>query len=291
MYTDVYVDVLLLINLSMDAVSLLITSRLCAQMARPWRIFAAASIGAVYSLISLFIPLTVYFEVLIFLAVSVLMSCISFKPESLEETVKVSLVLFISSAMLGGVMSAMYEMLSGLLGEMFGEHSDQAVISPAMLFILGAVSFFAAMFLCRLHGSGNCPDMGVIEIKMLGKTAICKGFFDSGNLLSDPLSGRPVVVVRESCIRSILPSYSITGHFHMGLEHLGRMSDRERARFRLIPAKGIGGGAHLCGFVPDELTLEYTYKGKSRRKDTNAIVAVVSDNDVDVECIIPASIV
>ena len=291
MYTDVYVDVLFLINISMDAVSLLITSRLCAQSARPWRILAGASAGAVYSVVSVFLPLTGYFDIIVFLCVSVLMSCITFRPDTLRETGRISLVLFISSALLGGVMSALYGVLGNMLGKMLGETSGGVVLSPALFFLLGGVSFIAAMFLCRLHGSGNCPDSGEIEIKIWGKSTRCKGIFDSGNLLCDPLSGRPVIVVKESCVRPISLCGIRDARLCSGMARLDSMTDRERSRFRLIPARGIGGEAYLCGFVPDGLTLEYSHKGRRRRKQTNAIFAVVPDSDIDVECIIPASIV
>ena len=188
-------------------------------------------------------------------------------------------------------MSALYSMLNSMLGEMLGAQSEGALLSPALFFALGAVSFFAAMFLCRLHGSGNYPDTGEIEIKLWGKSAICIGIIDSGNLLSDPLSGRPVVVVRNSCVSMITGSYRMYGQPHIGKDTLGNMTDKERVRFRLIPAKGIGGTAYLYGFVPDELTLKYEYKGKTKLKETNALFAVVNDEDIDCECIIPRALI
>lgn len=288
MYTDVYVDVLFLINLSMDAVSLVITSRLCSLGTTPLRIFFAACIGAVYSVVSVFISFGTYFEIPVFIAVSVLMGCVAFRPDSLGETTKISLVLFISSAILGGVMSALYGVLSGLLGDITEHSSDEAAISPWLFFVLAGVSFFAAVFLCRLHGSGNYPDSGEIEIKLWGKTLRCKGIFDSGNLLRDPLSGRPVVVVRRSRVGSVMPLVLRRG---WGADNLGLMSDKERARFRLIPAKGIGGASYLCGFLPDGLAVEYTRKGRTVRKDTNAIFAITEDRDMEVECIIPSVVI
>ena len=46
MYTDVYVDVLFLIDFSMDAVSLFLCARLCALPIRFWKICLGAVIGA-----------------------------------------------------------------------------------------------------------------------------------------------------------------------------------------------------------------------------------------------------
>ena len=289
MYTEVYVDVLFLINFSMDAVSLFVTARLCALKSNIWFISLAAGIGAVYSVLALFIELAAIFETITFVSVSLIMVSVGFRPSDIRETLKTSSVLFISSALLGGLMSALYSIMADLL-KGANYTSDTSYLTPSLIIILAIVSLCASLFLTRLHGTGNLPDFGEVEIVLWNEKKTLRGVFDTGNLLTEPLSGRAVIIVKASCLRGIVSDFFIKEA--LSADTLPRLlTDRERVRFRLVPAKGIGGSTYLYGLIPDGLTVIYTCRSKIKKCKRDAVIAVMRDDSEEFECIIPSSII
>ena len=291
MYTDVYVDVLFLINFSMDALSLFVTARLCSMKAGVFRLSLAALIGALYSVVVLFFGIAVVFEIVTFISISVIMVCVAFKPLGIREIFKTSGVLFISSALLGGTMSAFYSVLSNFFRNTSDVSEDDSLISPILVLVLALISLCTSLLLTKLHGSGKLPDCADVEIVFLKKKRRLRGIFDSGNMLTEPLSGRPVIPVRASCLRGIVSNSFIKTSLSRETE-VDKITDiNERSRFRLIPAKGIGGSTYMHGLIPDSVTLIYSYRGKERVIQRDAVIALMRENEADVECIIPSSII
>jgi hypothetical protein len=96
------------------------------------------------------------------------------------------------------------------------------------------------------------------------------GLVDSGNLLTEPLSGKPVILVRQKEILPLLPREA--------LGCLERKTDESklpmymRRKIRVILARGAVGEQILFGYLPDDI---YLY-GKEREKNKYAVDAVLA---------------
>ena len=238
----------------------------------------------------MFFDLAALFETVTFICISLIMVSVALRPSGIREAIKASSVLFISSALLGGIMSALYSVMSDMF-EGINISSGGSNLTPATRIILSAVSLCGSLFLTRLHGTGRLPEYGEGEVVIWKKKKILRGVFDTGNLLTDPLSGRAVIVVKASCLRGIISNSFINAATSGDAAISHSITDRERARFRLIPAKGIGGSTYLYGLVPDSITVIYTYKGKTKRCERDAVIAFIQGDDTDFDCIIPSSII
>ena len=292
MYTDVYADVLFLINFSMDAIALYVSARLCAAKITAKRIALGAIVGGVYSVLSIFLNLGFGLELFVFLLVCLLMCAIALYPDTLFEAVRYSGVMFVSSSLIGGVMSASYSAFNSIVSDSM-KNSEKAVISPLVFSLLACFSMAAALFLCRLHGSGSLPDKAEVSVCFFGKSVTVCGILDSGNMLKDPLSGRSVIVMSSDALSHILSKRFIEAANKADLRAADLLSERERKRFRLVPSSSIGGNGYLFGVIPDELKITYTKKGKILSVRRDAVVASVPQNSLgrDTKCVIPQSII
>ncbi len=286
MYTDVYVDVLFLINFTMDAIALYITSRLCSQRPGILRTVVAASVGALYSILSVFVVLEPLLDIFVFVLICLIMSCIAWKCTLLSDIIKRSVIMLISSSLLGGIMSAAYSMLSKIS---FLSYGDTYSLRGGLLgfFILASLSLFGAMILTSLHGSGNMPSVAYVKIILFGKEVNAKGIFDSGNLLRDPLSGRYVIIVRSDLFSGVLSSDFLKSAEQADVSLLERISNKEKVRFRLVPMKGVGEEKILIGVSADKVKLKINKKGKEVYVDRDAVIGLISALDKDIECIVP----
>ena len=81
-----------------------------------------------------------------------------------------------------------------------------------------------------------------------GKSAVLKGFTDTGNDLSDPFTGAPVAVCRAASLASVLSKEMLSAENDYTLStDLG---------MRLIPCKTVSGNVLIPAFRPDKLILD-----------------------------------
>ena len=292
MYTDVYADVLFLINFSMDAIALYVSARLCAARIYAGRIAVGAIVGGIYSVISIFLGLGFWIELFVFLVVCLLMCAIALAPDSFLEAFRYSAVMFISSSLIGGIMSASYSTFNTVFSELVNK-SEKIVISPLVFSLLACFSMVAALFLCRLHGSGSLPDKAEVSVTLLGKSINVEGILDSGNMLKDPLSGKLVIVVSSQLLSHVLSKKFIQAADKADISAVYSISDEERKKFRLVPSSSLGGGSYLFGVLPDDLKITYTKKGKKRSVKRDAVIALAPRQSLrgDIRCVIPQSII
>ena len=122
---------------------------------------------------------------------------------------------------------------------------------------------------------------------MNGKKTEADGLIDTGNLLKDPLSGKPVICADRRVLRAVL-----------SLEMAQAMEDSQRAAFlppadacrlRLIPAKTATGHSMLTGFLPDRILISFVHRGGEQHRVVDAVVASTELNEVQV--LVPAELI
>ena len=82
---------------------------------------------------------------------------------------------------------------------------------------------------------------------------------DTGNLLTEPFSGLPVIVARKSVLVGVLPEGFPTGQSSVNM--------------RVIPSSALGGEGLLCAFRPQSVELRV-----GRRRNQVECYIAVSDN-------------
>jgi len=160
----------------------------------------------------------------------IVMLYVAFSIKSWKEITRGLLILFLSAICGGGICEA-FNSYVGIKGNGY-----------LSVYFLGMV-WFGCLFLKKgfgwmkeqlLHRSQNA----FVTLRVQGKEAYCKGFWDSGNSLRDPITGRPVVLLEKSILEKYKIPIPVKG-------------------FRVIPFHSVGmENGVLKGFVADELLVQ-----------------------------------
>ena len=204
----VYADILFFINFSMDFLCFYICSRVLGRRLHVLRATVASVIGGAVAM--LFFDPGGSAEILLDIGVLLIMCAVA-QPNgknSLAGEFGGAAMYAGISAALGGFMTAVYSLANrlGLSGDAAAPGSgDVGGEMSAWVFALLAASGAAAAVIggrrLRLRSSG---DRFSVTVSMGGKNASFDGMTDSGNLLSDPLSGRRVMICELSAVDGLL---------------------------------------------------------------------------------------
>lgn len=221
----IYLDGVFLLNTAIDFLLLMSSNRLCGH-SHSWRKSAAAAlVGGVYSTLCIISTLSFLANPLCRIAMLLIMSYIAFGV-SLVALRKTAFFILLSMA-LGGIVVGLG---AGGIRSMLG--------AVACIFVL-----------CSLGGLGHPLNTKTIPVEIRKGNHYIKinALYDTGNLLRDPVSGAPVLVV-GSDICEILTGLS-ANQLRNPIETLRSSAI---SGLRLIPYKTIGqnDGILLAQYFP-----------------------------------------
>ena len=227
----VYADILFLINFSMDFLSLCLTGRLTAHRLSRRRLMLAAAFGSLAGCTAMFLPLNGIPFVLTGLLTALGVVRIAFgKAGSLRQLVRDTLILWGTGTLLGGILTSVLS-----LGNAVWQDGGNGSFAPLVL-----LGFTAASAFLRLAGHSSGKRSADVTVTAAGTSVSFAALCDSGCLLTEPISGMPVIVVSEAALGTLAELLA---------------ADDTPLRLRMIPAEGIGGHRLLRGFVPDTVTV------------------------------------
>jgi stage II sporulation protein GA (sporulation sigma-E factor processing peptidase) len=220
----------------------------------------AASIGSLYAVFAIAFPNAALITFsLNKIAVSALMVLLAFKTQNLSEFLRRWGMMLLSAFLLAGCTYALSTVLDG--GVL--SYGGLMYISPqgtlkAFLFSAGL-----CIVLVRPIGrilSGKAFREGSIIpvlIRLGDKTVRFNALVDTGNSLTDPITGYPVMIVEAESLKAILPSevYDsvVSNNIYKQIPN-GNGENTWIKRIHLIPFKSIGKENGMrTGFRPDNL--------------------------------------
>ncbi len=217
----------LLLNACMDAALLCVALRWCARPLRIWRIALASLLGAVYAAAACLPRLASLRSLPVALIASALMLCVAARWHRWLHLLRAVALLCAVTFLMGGTVFALAQALGGL-----------PLIAP-----LGAVLAVALGAAAR-RGMRRARQVRLAQIRLRygDADAEVEGLVDTGNLLTEPFSGLPVVIVPQALLRSLLPE----GCDPTRLETLP-------PGFRLVCAATTGGTRMLMCFRPSSM--------------------------------------
>jgi len=267
----VYVDLYFMINFSMDFLCLYLTSRFLSHRMALWRGLISAALGGIYANVALFLNVDRGVMLGIDILICVIICGIAFFSLSEWRRMPIYILVYTAISMvLGGFMTALFNLLNrtGIFEAI--RDSDGDGISVWLFALLAAISAAITFFGGDLFKSRMSRHEIELEITHEGKSKRIRGMGDSGNLLRDPISGRPCIVVDGEELRGVLPTELIElskkGKIS-GLDGLDRGFGR---RIVMIPAETVSGGGMLIGFRADSIAIYI----KGKRKEVDAVIAL-----------------
>ena len=220
----IYADVVFLMNFCMDFLALFAAGKILGLKLSVGRLSLSSAIGALYCIFTfmydadkIFVP-----EMIINIAVSVLMCFIAFKIDSLLKFTKIFLIFYSACFMLGGGIEA----LSYLSGLVRTEAADGAVVSGAppvqVIVLLAVICTFVIIFAGSLFKRRSEIKETKIIIGFLGKEVTVNAIVDSGNLLYDPISSLPVIIVNLNSVLDLFDLKMLEFFLHDSISYLGK---------------------------------------------------------------------
>ena len=278
----VYIDLYFFINFSMDFLCLYLTARILSERLSPLRGILASVIGGVYACAVLLLGVGGVGGFAVDLAVGIVMTAVALaKTGGFKRIFLQALVFAATSTALGGIMTALFYLFNRTGIFDFVRETDGDGISVWIFFILALISGLLTL----LGGKGLTRRLSAsdvtLEITVGGRSVRLRGISDSGNLLCEPMTGKPCVIVDRARLASVLPSELVCPEGGDALSALGGLCEETRKRVVLIPASTATGEGMLVGLRAERIVIEAG--GKKREAD-----AVIALSDVEVGALVPS---
>ena len=287
----IYADVLLLINFSMDFLSLAFCGRLLHAKRRRIFLLLGALIGAGYALAAALLPGNSRVSLLLHMAVSVLMCFVSYGGCVGRRRFFALCALFYGvSFLFGGMLTAFYQLLNAFL-------KDRRTVSDfltggeakiTVFFLLTLLSAWLIRLSIRFFSVSRATQSVELLIENGGKNSRFPAMVDSGNHLRDPLTGRACIVVSPQYVRKLLPA-DVLRLSESGTLNPAMLSPESRRRIRLIPAESLGGSQLLIGYAPDGIRL--TDNKETYRADAVLVLSGKENSFNGFGAIVPAALI
>ena len=199
----VYLDILFFINLIMNYIVLIVTSSFGSIYTKRYKIFLGSLFGAIYS-VYIFLSNTQIFGNLIFkVLAAVIIVFIAFGKKNLAKTTILFFV--VSFAFAGGIIGIFY--LSKNPSYMMINGVPYIDISINVLISTYILCYIGLCVLYRGLGKNKITHDNITEINIkIGQNKIrVSAFKDSGNVLFDHITKKPVIIVEGDSLVGIIP--------------------------------------------------------------------------------------
>jgi stage II sporulation protein GA (sporulation sigma-E factor processing peptidase) len=278
----VYADILIAINLFMNAVILWGTCLVTGVQVRWLRVMAGALLGAIVSVFML-LPIGAFLRLPISkLLLSFMMLGVVFYPLAWRRWTLVCAVFYLASFVIGGTALALlyfFDASTILTNGVFSLlHASWLTVLSAGVVIAVVGRWVWGRLAVRLwQGSYFLPVSVVVNDRVEQITAL----LDSGNSLRDPISRMPVMIADYSSVKSLLPEefrhrldQTAEGEWINLLQFL---PDDWVARFHLVPYSSVGRrNGLLLGFRPDYVEVE----SNGRKQQNKGVIIGLSRKNI-----------
>ena len=241
----IYVDVVLIENLIMNYIILLATGLILKIKIKHIRLIIAGLLGAIYSIVSYTGVLEIYSNFILKIILSIVIVYIAYYPQTVKKLCKEILFFYLISFVFGGAAFALIYvvkpqeilMKNGLF---LGTYPLKTVILAAIVAFVIIISAFT-IIKSKMTKKDMIYD---IEIKLNGKTIKTRALVDTGNMLKEPITNTPVVVIEHTLLYECMPK-EILNHLEdiIGgdFEKIPEEIRKEYSpRLKLIPFSSLG---------------------------------------------------
>ena len=269
----VYIDLIFFENLIMNSIIIYATAILLKIKPKIWRVLISSSIGGTYAIVIYISKFKIYESIILKIILSIIMVYIAFNPQNMRKLWKQVLIFYLTSFVFGG--AALYLIYfikpQNILiknGLFAGEYVLKVILLGA---IMGLVIIKVSIKIIKTKIRPK--DMYCrIKIKLNGKEVQTNAMIDTGNLVKEPITNIPVIIVERSLLYEILPKEILNnlgeileGNFNSVSEEI---QNQYVSKMRWLPYKSIGKeNGMLLGIRVDGVEIE--------KEDTNNIDKVI----------------
>ena len=258
----IYLDVVIVENLIMDAIIIYATAIVLKVKIRHLRIIISSLIGAIYSVLSYISDLEVYNNLFLKIFLSIVMVYIAFSPQNIKTLMKQILIFYLTSFLFGGVAFALIYVIKPQ--EILMKNGLFLGMYPLKTVFLGAIVATAILITAFKVVKSNITKKDMmcdVSIELNNKTVNLKTMIDTGNMLKEPISGLPVIVVENTALYELIPKEILDNLDDILGGDFQKIPDNIKstyiAKLKWIPYSSLGKqNGMLVGRKTDKATVE-----------------------------------
>ncbi len=273
----IYIDVVLIENLIMNFIILLATGLILKENIKIIRLLLSSLLGAIYSVVSYMSILEIYTSMILKVILSIVMIYLAFNPQTVKKMWKELLIFYLTSFVFGGAAFAFIYIIKpqNILmknGLFLGTYPLKTIILGAIIAFIIIIAAFTVV-----KSKISKKDMFCeVEIKIDEKTIKTTAMLDTGNLLKEPITNTPVIVVEHTLLYDCIPE-EILNHLE---ELLGgdfkniseNIKNEYIAKLKFIPFSSLGKqNGMLLGIKADYIKIK---EEERESKKKNIIVGI-----------------
>lgn len=259
----VYLDVVLLENLCMNYIILFATGYILKIKQNHIREVISALLGAIYAIVAYMQILEMYSTITMKIILSICMVYIAYKPKNIRLLGKQLVIFYLTSFVFGGCAFALLYFVRPQ--DILMKDGIYIGTYPIKIALLGCIVGFTITVISFkiVKSKFTKKDMMCnIKIYMKKKNVEAKAIIDTGNMLKDPITRVPVIVVERDILYGVLPNKILNNLTRIiGGDVSGEFYEEENieyiSKFRVIPFSSIGKeNGMLLGFKADKVMVE-----------------------------------
>ena len=244
----IYADIYFLVNFSMDALALFVCAKIRKLPLKILRLTFAAAVGSAYAVARLFMNGSILPLVLSVL-VPFLICYISFEYGRLSAFLLNVVSFWLISWLLGGALTAVYYLTDKILAsqKIYINGRAETLYSdiPFSFILICALSCaFLTLIWNRIAEKKLQKTNATVQIDDGDISIIESALCDSGDLLTEPLSGTPVIIISPVLMEKIIPG---------GVDSLIKSGAAYAKKLRVIPYSTVSESGILYGYIPDRV--------------------------------------
>lgn len=259
----IYLDVVLVENLCMNYIILFASAYVLKKKVKHIRLIISALIGGIYSILAYVQILQIYSNIICKFILSIVMVYIAYKPKNIKELTKDIIFFYLVSFVFGGTAFALLYFIKPQ--EILMKNGVYVGTYPLKIAVLGGIVGFTILVVA----------LKFIKIKLTKKDIFCNiciyiedkclemiAILDTGNMLKDPITNSPVIIVEKDKLKDIFPNIILDNLSNivggdMPKELYENESMKYITKFRVIPFKTIGKeNGLLLGFKVNKVKIE-----------------------------------
>lgn len=259
----VYLDVILIENMCMNYIILFATGYIMKLKIKHLRIIISSIIGGAYAIISYMNIIPIYSTLIAKIILSISMVHIAFNPKNIKVCLKELLLFYVVSFVFGGCAFALLYIIKPQ--DILMKNGVYIGTYPIKVAIIGALVGFVLTYLAFKIVKGKITKKSVlyeVAIFFKEKETNVIAMLDTGNLLRDPISQMPVILVQKDKMCKIIP-INILDNLEkvLGGDENLQISEEEKneyfSKLKIIPFKSVGKqNGMLIGFKTDKVQIE-----------------------------------
>lgn len=272
----IYLDVLIVLNWFVDYLLISATGCILRVPMRRIRRMMGALFGGLCSLILLLPTLPTSLSLLVNFVFAMIIILIAFPWLSFKAYAKELFIFFLFSAMLAGLVSALWQVFPQ---DTYIAHNGiiYVAVSPLLLALFSVISYGAIRLYDRITQKHVSREREYTLCITEGEqSCTCRALYDTGLHLKEPFSGSPVIIMNTSYIQPILSSSMQQALFKKeeALKN-GSTCYKEITRVRQIPYRALEKEGMIPAFMPNGVFLKTPSKPE---KNITGVYVALTDS-------------